>query len=408
MSGGEPLALLVEAVEAFCRDFQPDEDSHEAGVQLVRMREVIDRLEVSFSQLSATFAATEEFENDGAVSAIDWIRHHAKMSGSEAARRVCVGEQLERMPQFVESLFEGRVGFGHLVNTAYAARKLCSSGTGEGFDEADLLEQAEALSVGKFLYACRHYVHSRDPRGTVADEVEAAQMREVSITTGADGRVHMHADLDPEGGAVVRTALESLARPNGAGDRRSHAQRMGDALIEGLLHTMNTGALPTRGGQRVHLQVTASYDTLKGNLRAPAADMEFSLPISGEKARRWACDCSLTRILLDSDSIPIDVGREKRIVSGALRKAVNLLYPCCAYDGCDRTASWTEAHHIRHWIDGGLTELQNIVPLCFRHHVMVHEGGYTIEVRDGQLIFVPPAGNQVICERDHPDIYALV
>jgi len=399
----QPLGALGAAIEAFCEDFRPASDPADVAAQLVQLRSVMDRLEVVFSQATATFAATDEYQNQGATSPIEWVRHNCKMTSTAAAEKVCVGEQMERMPQFVESLFAGRVGFGHLAHTARTARKLMNSATGAGFDETELLERAEGMSVGKFGYACRHYLHARDPQGVVADELAAAEMREASVTTGADGRVHLSADLDPEGGAIVRTALEALARPTGAGDNRHHAQRMGDAVVEGLLHVMEVGALPTRGGQRVHLQVSASFDTVKANLGAPAADLEFSLPVSGQKVRRWSCDCSLTRILLNSDSIPIDVGREKRIVPGATRKAVNQVCPGCGYPGCDRTASWTQAHHIQHWINGGPSDVRNIVPLCFRHHVLVHEGGWTIVKNEAGLVFVPPARDRVRYEHQNPD-----
>ncbi|MGI8607833.1 MAG: HNH endonuclease signature motif containing protein, partial [Candidatus Dormibacteria bacterium] len=56
---------------------------------------------------------------------------------------------------------------------------------------------------------------------------------------------------------------------------------------------------------------------------------------------------------------------------------------------------WCEGHHIVHWINGGQTIVENIVPLCFRHHFMVHEGGWTIEKTDVGLVFLPPAGNRV-------------
>ena len=395
VSPGQSLTELLSAIDGFCRDFTAACDPSDVAVQLVQLRGGIERLEVMFSQAVGTFAATDEHENLGATSPIEWLRHNCKMTSTAAAERVCVGEQLERMPQMVDSLFAGRVGFGHLVHTARTSRKLANSSTGRGFDEMALLVQAEGMSVGKYGYACRHYLHAMDPEGVVADEVAAAEMRELSMTTTVDGRVHVYADLDPTGGSIVRTTLEALARPTGAHDNRHHRQRMGDALVEALFHVLEIGAVPRRGGQRVHLQVTAGFDTMKATLGAPAADLEFSLPISGQVARRFACDCNLTRVLLGSDSVPIDVGRTKRIVPGATRKAVNVRYPGCQWPGCDRTASWTQAHHYEHWIDGGETNVDNTVPVCFRHHSLVHEGGWTLVQTATGFLAVPPARSRV-------------
>jgi hypothetical protein len=392
VSSGRSLAELVASVDAFAAQFRPAEDPVELGVELVEFRGAIDRLEVMFSQAVGTFAATDESENQGATSPIEWVRHNCRMSGAAAARRVVVGEQLEKLPQMAELLDAGKAGFGHLVHAAFAARRLSNSKTSAGFDESDLLEHAEGQSVGAFYFTVAQYIHAQDPIGVVKDEKTAAELRELSISTNSEGWVHLRADLDPEGGAVVRTALEGLAQPMGTDDDRRYELRMADALVELASHHMDTGDMPIRGGQRVQLQVTASYETLMQHVGAPGAYLGFGLPISAEKARRLACDCAFTRALLDSDSVPIDVGREKRVVSAAIRKALHLLYPCCGFPGCERPASWTEAHHIIHWINGGLTIIENLVPLCRRHHFMVHEGGWTIQkVDDGALQFIPPS-----------------
>jgi hypothetical protein len=111
---------------------------------------------------------------------------------------------------------------------------------------------------------------------------------------------------------------------------------------------------------------------------APAADMEFSVPISAKQVERLACDCSLTRILLGADSAIIDVGRAKRTVHPSLLKALKARDKRCAWPGCDHPATFTNAHHLVHWIHGGRTELDNLVLLCYRHHHLAHEGGWQV------------------------------
>ncbi len=69
------------------------------------------------------------------------------------------------------------------------------------------------------------------------------------------------------------------------------------------------------------MQVTSSVETLLGLVGAPGAENEFSLPISAKTVERWACDCSVSRVLLQ-DSVVIDAGRSKRVVSGQARKAL--------------------------------------------------------------------------------------
>jgi hypothetical protein len=150
-------------------------------------------------------------------------------------------------------------------------------------------------------------------------------------------------------------------------------------------------ALDNAPAQRPHLQVTTSLETLLGLTGAPAAEMEFSLPISSKAVERLACDCTVTRILLNSDSTVIDVGRAKRVISGPQRKALRVRDQGCVWPGCDRQASFTSGHHLTHWIHGGPTDLSNLALLCYRHHWMVHEGEWQIvRADDGRLLTIPP------------------
>jgi hypothetical protein len=131
---------------------------------------------------------------------------------------------------------------------------------------------------------------------------------------------------------------------------------------------MDEGSLPKRAGERPHLQVTATLETLLQRCGAPAGDLEFSLPISAASVERLACDCKVTRILLDSDSQVIDVGRTKPLMTPAQQKALRVRDKGCRWPGCDRPPTWTSGHHLKHWIRGGSTELKNLVLLCHRHH----------------------------------------
>jgi hypothetical protein len=187
--------------------------------------------------------------------------------------------------------------------------------------------------------------------------------------------------LDPIGGAALRTALEPLARKSGDHDHRPRARRLADALVE----------LASGAGNNVQMQVTSSIETLLGLVGAPAAELDYSQPISSQSIERLACDCSIARVLLDSKSVVIDVGRSKRVVSAPLRRALEARDGGCRWPGCGRPARWSAAHHVVHWINGGGTGLDNLVLLCHRHHRMVHEGKWqVVKGDDGKLLTVPP------------------
>ncbi len=232
-----------------------------------------------------------------------------------------------------------------------------------------------------------HERHAADPDGYVDEEKQGVEARSLTVSTADDGAVLINCILDKVGGAAVQTALEPLARRAGKDDDRLRDRRLADALVDLAMHALDTGLVP----QRTHMQVTTSLETLLGLGGSPAAEMEFSLPISAKAVERLACDCSVTRILLGSDSTVIDVGRAKRVISGPQRKALEIRDHGCIWTGCDRPATWTSGHHLVHWIHGGPTDMPNLCLLCYRHHWMVHEGGWQImRADDGRILTVPP------------------
>ena len=80
------------------------------------------------------------------------------------------------------------------------------------------------------------------------------------------------------------------------------------------------------------------------------------------------------------------VGRARRLPSGRLRCALQLRDRWCRFPGCGVPASRTHSHHVVHWIDGGPTELANLISLCGFHHRRVHEGAFSV-VRDSGRSF---------------------
>jgi hypothetical protein len=86
----------------------------------------------------------------------------------------------------------------------------------------------------------------------------------------------------------------------------------------------------------------------------------------------------------------VDVGRAKRTAQPAQWRALVARHQTCAWPGCDRPASWTQAHHIELWKDGGRTDLGQMVPLCYHHHRLVHEGGWQVVKVGERLEFIPP------------------
>jgi hypothetical protein len=346
--------------------------------ELISERHDIDLREVAWSRKAARFAETDYWEQEGSVSAVDWLRHNCHLNEGAVADRLAVGKSADSLADSHQALEKGRIGFPHLATLARTAEAV-----GDRFDEVKLLRLAEVSSPGRFFHLCRHFRHAADKERYAAEQADQVEKRSLRISRTEEGWYHLSGVFDSIGGAAVRSALEPLAKKSGEHDGRKRDRRLADAMIEALTEKAQT-----------QINVTTSLETLLGLDGAPAAEMDYSLPISSKTVERLACDSSVTRILLGSESQVIDVGRSKRVVSGPARKALEVRDRHCQWPGCDRAARLTVAHHVVHWIHGGTTDLDNLVLLCPRHHWLVHEGGWQLVRGDGgKMLAVPPTVN---------------
>jgi len=343
--------------------------------QLIENQHQIDLLLLEQSRLTAEFVKTDFWDWEGSASPYDWIRINCHLTSNTVSDRATIGERLADLSQSVQAVEAREIGFAHLAVMGRTA-----DAVGKAFDETKLLPLAREYSPGKFHFKCLHYRHSVDARAYAQEQAEQAQQNHLDLSTGEDGSLLLNGVLDPIGGAVVRIALEPLARMSGEHDDRLLPQRYADALVE----------LASRG-KPANIQVTATIETLKGLAGAAGAEMEFSLPISSSSLQMMACDCSVTRVLLNQESLVVDIGRSRRMISGPARKALNARDGHCRWPGCERPAAWCDGHHIVHWVHGGTNEPDNLVLLCRRHHRMVHEGNWhIIRCDDGHLVTIAP------------------
>lgn len=207
--------------------------------------------------------------------------------------------------------------------------------------------------------------------------------------------VRVDGDLDPETGQTLITALRCVqdadVRSRDTPDLRTSAQRRADALGEICRKWLDDAERPLVGGERPHVTVTVDLAALEGRA-GTVCEFDDVGPISPETARRWACDASLSRVITRGNSEPLDVGRRTSVVPAALRRAVGVRDRHCRFPGCDRPPGWCDAHHVRHWADGGETALPNLTLLCRPHHRLVHRG-FRVDVADGKPVFFRPDGS---------------
>ncbi len=364
------MGNLVSALDELAAENVRGVDVVSLGADLVELRRAVCRLEAEFTRRLA------EFDRRGGAAAeslptVAWLRHHCHLSHSVASARVGVARRLDELPVTAAAFAAGDVGVDH-VRAVALVRDPAARAAVRGC-EAELAAYARQVTPVEVARLVRHVVHAAEPEALAEDVERIRRDRWLSVSETFGGAYAIDGLLDPEAGATVRTALHALvAAGRHPGDERSPAQQRADALVELARHALDAG-LPETAGERPHLTVTIALETLEARAGAPAATATWGGPIPGEAARRLACDAKISRVITAGASQPLDLGRTTRVVTPALRRALELRDRGCVWPGCDRPPAWTDAHHIRHWADGGPTGLTNLILLCRRHHRAVHE-----------------------------------
>nr|WP_275941569.1 HNH endonuclease signature motif containing protein [Planosporangium mesophilum] len=301
----------------------------------------------------------------GATSTVGWLRERYRLLPGAASKQVRLAAALDReCPVTAGALAAGALNVKQAEVIVDAVAKLPAeyraradeylvglagefgpkelAGLGERVLEVVAPEEAEARALAALERA----------------EERAHAGRELRLSPlPGEGRVRVAGWLDREAAAVVTAALDPLCAPRGGGEVRSPGQRRADALVEVCRIACASGGLPDNGGDRPQVVVTVDYDTLRDQVGA--ATLDDGQLLSAAAARRLACDAAILPAVLDGAGQVLDVGRQQRLFTGPLRRALVLRDKGCAFPSCDRPPRWCEGHHVIHWADGGPTNRDN-------------------------------------------------
>ncbi|MFF5181033.1 DUF222 domain-containing protein [Micromonospora sp. NPDC000316] len=337
----------------------------------------------------------------GASSTAVWLRDRLRLTVAAARRLVDLAAALDAGPPGVRAaLGDGHISveqarvIGDTVGTVHAAAgaEAADKAVGVLVEWAGQFEPTLLRKLGTRIldHVAPEVAEAADKAALEAEAHRFARDRHVTLSELPDGHVRLTGRLDAEAAGLLRAAIDPLMAPSGPDDPRSPGQRRHDALADVCRLALRTSELPEHGGEPAQVVVTASFDALTRQLHAGTLDT--GLRLTSETVRRLACDAAILPVVLGGAGQPLDVGRQRRLVTGPLRRALVLRDGGCAFPGCDRPPRWCDAHHIRHWADGGTTSLANAVLVCAHHHRHLHRGDWAVRLRgDGRPEFVPPA-----------------
>lgn len=366
----------------------PGEQRH-ALVELRRQRARLEELEL---RVLVAADRNDIGAESGATSTAAWLADATGSTRVACFRDVHLAHALdEEFEATRAALAAGEIDVPRAVVVVSSVRRLSDEhddlppGT-NAKAEAHLLSQARRLDVarvrrlGKRLYevVCPAAADADEGRILAAEEDRARRLAYVTLRDNGDGTVDgrfrlptLHADL-------LRKALDALTAPRRlragpvdatAGVRRPSASFLrGQGLMELLERHLDLTTMPGQGGSPFTVVVTMELDALQSGLGVAAVDT--GCRISAGETRRLACRAGIIPMVLDGDSVPLDLGRERRLFSKHQRIALAQQYDGCAATNCDRPPAWTEVHHLDPWSAGGRTDLHRGLPLCPAHHRM--------------------------------------
>jgi hypothetical protein len=311
-----------------------------------------------------------------------WLRQATGVSGNAAGGRVRTSVALRELPLIRDAVVDGLISLepGGVLTRLVGRidpQALLDSQT----SLLEVARRSDTEGLGRFV---RHLLATWCEPQLEADEAAAEEARFLAYRNKHTGSWRGTFELPDADMEALLTLIEPLARRDGDQDRRTAGQRRADALRDVFRLALRHGDLPDAGGERPRLTyITPVLDDRIGR------DVAFSLDLDrhpGEHCPMGVWTGPATRVQVetlqcDARAQQLTVGADGRIVSleaftdtitAAQRRAVAARDRCCAAKGCTRPPAFCDVHHLRALADGGATEVDNLVLLCRRHHVMWH------------------------------------
>ncbi len=293
------------------------------------------------------------FRERGYRSMTDWLSSEFRIGLSTAKEWVFLSRRLRELPAISEAFERGRLTWKQLLPLARFATPQ---------------DNRHWAGAAPEMYPAELYRElQRRTRPTLKEERAAHASRYLSLVWDTEHPVlYLEGRLGKEQGSALEEAIRERSReiPLDEGADDPSEARAADALVE-----LATSGGRERAPKRVmvlHVEAaTFRGTTRRGDLLHP------------KTIRRLGCDAEV-EWLFEHEARPFRIGRKTPRVRGWLERQVRHRDGgACRFRGCERR-NLLLSHHIKHWADGGPTDLENLVTLCRTHHRYVHEDGWRI------------------------------
>ena len=395
-----PIVVVASEVRALLKGvaganptFLTTQEKATALCELVRAESQLAEL-----RLRVLADAGDLADATAAKDAAGWLAHETRTRFTDARADLALAAALDHeRPVLAAGMREGDVTLAqaHVIRRALDALPARVAPSTVALAEAHLVAYAgefgpkELGRLGRrILDVVAPEIAEQAEADRLADlEKNAAERTRLTMRRQGDGTTRISGLVPDAIGTRLATYLEAFANPrqqagssNAAGNtgrdtggnaadpvtRLPYPRRLGQALCQ-FLEAVDPTRLPVHGGDATTVIVTIPLASLKAQLGAadllgaglvPGDDLTGDR-ITAAQARRLACTAKILPAVLGGDSLPIDLGRAKRLFTPAQRKALLIRDQTCRAEGCDTPGTWCDAHHTDPWHTGGPTDLAN-------------------------------------------------
>jgi hypothetical protein len=256
-----------------------------------------------------------------------------------------------------------------------------------GFDPAEitkgekiLTDAAANLGPKDLQGLTDRVVDAINPDGTLPVDELNADRRFFHLRQTSDGAYRGEFRLTGACGAKLEAILSPLARPridttSQELDQRTFGQRRHDALEDLCDRALRSTGLPDSGGTPATVIVTIDMADLME--RTGYGQTSDGTLLSAAEVLKLANQAEVLPTVLTESGAILELGRSRRVATATQTMALIARDGGCSFPGCDHPPEWCERHHIVEWIDGGLTNLDNLTLLCRFHHHNFASHGWT-------------------------------
>ncbi len=343
--------------------------------QLAARRRELDAAEAEWLAMVAAYDRSGRAQIDDYLNAAAALRDACRMTPGAASGHVKPARKLETLPIVADAFAEGDISRQHVRVIADAFTPEHEAGLSEV--EPVLVQTAKHVSPKELLAVVRHATDALDGDGGAAADAHDHTLRRLHVSTTIGGIAILDGRFAADQAEIVLSAINAqMERDRGQNETRNPAQRRADALVRICRRSLDAGEVG--GSRKVRPHLTAVFDLARLDGTAELiSDARIEAAHVGRLSKatldRIACDCDVSRVIMNGRSEVIDVGRATRNISPALWKALVARDRHCTHPGCEKPPGWCEAHHIVPWQEGGRTDLANLQLLCRHHHHVCHQ-----------------------------------